>query len=454
MPEFPRRWSAILTASIGLLWAAAGSAEGAPGDAFFADAARVVQVSLTMTPEAFEGLDALGPGADGARATDAHRNTFGVLLPWSRADLVVDGESFRDVGIRVKGNYTLMASRRSLEKSLKIDLDRNVEGQRIDGLASLTLNGGVSDPSGAREALAYAVFRAAGVPASRTALAEVRLTVPGRWTDEFVGVATVVEPVNKRFLVRHFGDSTGMLLKPEGLPGGPAHLGREWPPYADRYRPDKAPSARQKRRLIEFTELVSTADDEAFAAGIGSHLDVDAFLRFIAVNALLANLDSYLGYGHNYYLYLDPATERFVFIPWDLDLALATWPAAGPPERLVHLSLDHPHAGRNALLDRILAIPDHQARYREIVAELAGGCFTPERLLALLEPIEAALKEPLALEAFAVVQRGEGANGRFGQSMPPRRFIEERTQSVTAQLEGREEGFVPRPVGGPAPARR
>ena len=37
------------------------------------------------------------------------------------------------------------------------------------------------DPTRGREALAYAVFRAAGVPAPRTAFAEVTLTVPGKY---------------------------------------------------------------------------------------------------------------------------------------------------------------------------------------------------------------------------------------------------------------------------------
>jgi spore coat protein CotH len=64
---------------------------------------------------------------------------------------------------------------------------------------------------------------------------------------------------------------------------------------------------------------------------------------------LLSNLDSYLGFGHNYYLYLVPGTNKFVFIPWDLDLSLATWPAVGTPEQLVELSIDHPHAGQNKL---------------------------------------------------------------------------------------------------------
>lgn len=286
------------------------------------------------------------------------------------------------------------------------------------------------------------------------------LTVPGKYDKEYVGVYTVVEEVNKGFLKRHFKDGTGMLLKPEGLQGGLTHLGTNWKAYEDRYRPKDAPTDEQKQRLIDFTTLISSGSDEEFAREIGAYLDVEAFLRFIAANALLANLDSYLGYGHNYYLYLVPKTRRFVFIPWDLDLSLATWPAAGMPEQQVELSIHHPHAGRNRLIDRLFAIEAHKARYLAILKELTSTHFTRKHLLAHLEEIEKAMKEPLAKEAQAVAarqeRRGGGfgpgfgpgfGDGSFGQSMPTRKFIERRTESVTAQLAGKTKGFEPRPLG-------
>ncbi len=317
---------------------------GEAGDHLFGTA-KIVKLHLSLSEKQFAALapagrpqfgppgfgPGFGPGGnrpppENARST--HRNTFGVEFPWSQGDLEVDGKTYRDVGVRYKGNYTYMATTQSLKKSLKIDLDRNIKGQKLDGLAMLNLHCGVSDPTRARESLSYALFRDLGVPAPRTSLVDLSLTVPGKYDREYVGLYTLAEQVDKRFLKRHFGKGGGMLLKPEGLAGGPTYLGVDWKPYADRYKPDDEPTASQKQRLIDFTKLVSDADDATFASEIESYLDVDAFLRFIAANALLANLDSYLGYGHNYYLYLIPERNQFVFIPWDLDLSLATWPAA------------------------------------------------------------------------------------------------------------------------------
>ena len=54
------------------------------------------------------------------------------------------------------------------------------------------------DPAKGREVLAFSVFRAAGVPAPRTAFAEVTLTVPGKHDKEFLGLYAVVENVDRR----------------------------------------------------------------------------------------------------------------------------------------------------------------------------------------------------------------------------------------------------------------
>lgn len=456
---------ACCSAALGACFGA--EADSGPGDKIFGTG-KVVQLHLAMSEKQLASLAPAGggpgfgppgfgpPGFGQPRnpADDVHRNTFGVEFPWGHADLELNGVALKDVGVRYKGNYTYMASSRALKKSLKVDLNKYVSGQKLDALTAINLHCGVSDPTRARESFSYAYFHAAGVPAPRTAIAEVTLSVPDKYEKEYVGAYTLVEQVNKTFLKQHFGDGSGLLLKPEGLQGGPTYLGEAWQHYEDRYKPDSKVTAEQKKRLIAFAKLVQEGTDAEFAAEIGNYLDVDAFLRFIAANALLANLDSYLGYGHNYYMYLVPETNKFVLIPWDVDLSLATWPAAGMPEQLVELSLQHPHSGKDRLLDRLFAIAEYKKRYMEIVRELSNTSFTKEKLTAILVEVENALKEPLAKEAKAVAARKEGpAGGQFGQSMPPKRFIQERIKSVTAQLAGESKGFEPRPFvtgfGGP-----
>jgi spore coat protein H len=491
-----------------------GFGPGGFGPGGFGPPAVAQPSNLGATPSAAPAENAAASGADPREATpggeaviDSHRNTFGVEFPWSEGELIVDGVSYPQVGVRYKGNYTYMVAAQTLKKSFKVDFNRHVKGQKLDGLTMINLHNGVSDPTAAREAFSYAFFNAAGVPAPRTVFAELTLTVPERYQQELVGVYTLTEQVNKPFLKRHFGSASGMLLKPEGLQGGPSYRGARWSAYERLYQPEDPPSTPQKQRLIDFTRLISLGSDEEFRSQIGEFLEVEAFLRFIAANALLSNLDSYLGFGHNYYLYLVPHSNRFVFIPWDVDLSLATWPAAGTPQQQVELSLAHPHAGENRLLDRVLSVDSHRQRYEEIVRELAEAPFRKDRLLAMLEPIEQALMQPLENERRALAARAAAARhanpeaarssspnvppgfsprpgggfggrpgtgpgtgpgwgagglsgglgggqfgqfGQFGQSLPPRAFIELRTRAVAAQLAGETAGYIPHEFGGGA----
>ena len=148
------------------------------------------------------------------------------------------------------------------------------------------------------------------------------LTVPGKYDKEFLGLYTLVETIDKPFLEDRFGSSKGLLVKPERV-GAIEYLGEEWKPYEEKYRPKTTASKKAQKRLIAFTRLVQKDDAATFAKQIDSFLDVDEFLRFLASTVLLSNMDSFIGLNHNWMLYLDPKADKFVFMPWDLDLSSA-----------------------------------------------------------------------------------------------------------------------------------
>ncbi len=390
------------------------------------------------------------------KTADVHKGSgFGVEFPWAHGDLTAEGKTYKDLGVRFKGNASYMASARGLKRNLKIDLVHYDNDVRFHGLKSINLNAGSMDPSKARESLSFAVFRAAGVPAPRTAYAEVTLTVAGKYDKEYLGLYTFIEQVDKTFLKDRFKNGKGLLMKPEGV-RGIEYLGDTWDTYKGRYRPRHDPSKKEAQRVIDFAKLIHKANDEQFQKEIASYLDVDEFLRFIAANALLSNLDSLLVLGHNFYLYLNPETNKFVFIPWDMDLSLAGFPMAGGPEQQMDLSLNHPHAGENKLIDRLLAMKDVKEQYQKLLKELATTCFTKEKLLQDIEAIEKATKDILAREKKATDARKEGAGGfgppgggMFGRSTDLRTFVAKRTESILAQLDGKSKGYVPTMGFGP-----
>src|SRR5206468_45421 len=134
----------------------------------------------------------------------------------------------------------------------------------------------------------------------------------------------------------------------------------------------------------------------------------------------------------------------------DLDLSMAMWPAAGPPEQQINLSLEHPHLGQNKLIDRLLAMNEVKKKYRKVLGELSTTCFTKEKLLGDLDAVEEAIRAPLAREKHAMAARKEAKGPMvriINQTMTQRMFIERRTESVRAQLAGERKGYVPAGVG-------
>ena len=142
--------------------------------------------------------------------------------------------------------------------------------------------------------------------------ARVNLRIPGLMDRQPHGLYSVVEQVDKRFLKHRYGSAKGLLLKPSTF-GSFRYLGESWEPYEIGFVPKTTPTEAQKERVIAFARLVSKTADEDFAAELENYLDVDQFLRFLAVNTLLCNLDSFLGNTQNHYVYLEPESDRFQF---------------------------------------------------------------------------------------------------------------------------------------------
>src|SRR5262245_46158785 len=351
------------------------------------------------------------------------------------------------------------------------------------------------DPSVLREALAYDVFRHAGVPASRTAFARVFITVPGKYEHEYAGLYTVVEQVDGTFLKARFGEKSGLLLKPERVNGLP-YLGDNWAAYARQFEEKTGTKSKATKRFIAFVRLLNLARDAEFARQIDSFMGMDEFLRFLAVQAVLANLDSPLLTGHNYYLYLNSATDKLAWIPWDLNEAFGGFMGGGRADDMMDLSIHKPFTRRNRLAERILALDGATEKYDAILRGLIATNFTAPRLGEEMDAAAKAIREAvkqdrsLSLAQFErhlsenpgpaphgdglPIRRGiepgfgpprggpdhpGGGRGPMGPKPLLRPFVTKRIESIQAQLAGTREGYVPvqmnRPGGrgGFAPGR-
>ena len=181
----------------------------------------------------------------------------------------------------------------------------------------------------------------------------------------------------------------------------------------------------------------------------------------MAVQALIANADGFFTLGYNYSLFLDPKTNRFVFIPGDQELSFANFVMMGSADQLMDMSLARPYGGENRLADRLLAIKEVREAHQKILKDLASTVFRKERLLADVAAIEGATKAILEREAAARAERAEPPAG-FGPPGAPtapdlRTFAEKRSASIADQLAGKKDGYRPQfnfgPPGGNAPLK-
>ena len=437
----------ILITTAALVLISADEAE--PSDVFWNDL-KIHRFHLEMSEAEWEAMKALDPHKGLAPAErlkkingeqrELHRSRF----PWAEGSLTINGQHLNGIGARYKGNASFNLMRGSLKRNMKIKLDWTNKDQNYNSVETLNLNAGGLDPSKLRDVFSYWLFREAGVPAPRTTFAEMTLTIPGRYEKEHLGLYTIVEQVNKSFLKDRFGSKKGLLMKPEGIASVEYH-GDDWRFYAPLYRPDDQPSLAQSMRVMGFANVVNLSNTKQFRDSISSYLDIDGFLRFIAVNALIVNLDSLLAMPQNYYLHLSKDTNKFVFFPWDLDISFAGWPLGGKPADQMKLSLVHPHSSdAHKLIDRLLAMESVKLRYDKIINQLVEGIFSKEQLIKKFEKLERTILDSRERDTAAIESRNERGYPAPRGYQPPgiREFIDKRTSSIKRQLNGKETGYI------------
>ncbi len=130
--------------------------------------------------------------------------------------VVIDGESYKNVAIRAKGNTSLSSVRQlgSQRYSFKIEFDHYDSGKTYHGLDKLCLNNLIQDNTMMKDYLAYRLMGNFGVVSPLCSY--VYITING----EDWGLYLAVEGVEDAFLERNYGKEAGELYKPDSMSFG------------------------------------------------------------------------------------------------------------------------------------------------------------------------------------------------------------------------------------------
>ena len=231
------------------------------------------------------------------------------------ADLLINGEAVDSVGIRYKGFSSVSVDREKNPFNIKLDYIKG--NQRYDGIDKIKLSNVIQDPSFLRETLSYSIARQY-MPSSRANYAKVFIN------DEYWGLYTNVESVNKDFLAEHYGSNNNAFFKcnPEDLDfdGENSNLGNAPGTDTTEYFPlYDIESDAGWADLYELIDVLNESPED-----IETVLNVDRTLWMHAFNYALINFDSYVGYAQNYYVYRDD-NGQFNPILWDLNQSFASY---------------------------------------------------------------------------------------------------------------------------------
>jgi len=306
-----------------------------------------------------------------------------------------NGETWESVGFRYSGNSTLQTSWRTGTEKISFrldfdefeDVDPATTNQRFYGFKQISFKSNAMDDSYIREKVVSDIFRQAGVVSSQTAFYEVYVDYGEGPT--YFGLYTAVEVVDDTVIETQFADGSGNVYKPDGT--GAAFMNGTFntESFEKQTNEDEADWSDIEAVFAALHSEQRTRDPASWRAGLEAVFDVEAFIRWLAVDTIIQNWDTYGSMAHNYYLYTDPTDGLVTWIPWDNNMALsATAMGRGGPGggngggqgRGVR-ELDLASVGDQwPLIRYLMDDPVYRSMYQQYLEETIQGAFQPAAL--------------------------------------------------------------------------
>ena len=284
-----------------------------------------------------------------------------------KGNVTIDGVLIKGVGIRKKGFIGSLSSERP---SLKIKFKEYVKQDPVDGLDRLTLNNNNQDAGRISQYLTYKLFRDSGTISPRCGFAKV--TVNGK----YLGIYSNVEAIKPQFLKHAFGDNSGALF--EGT------VADFFPSWSQKF--ELKNKAADKAHIDAVTDVFQ--EDGFDLEELNKVVDVDAFMKYWAMESIIGFWDGYCSNQNNYYIYRHPKNDKFYFIPWGTDSSF-TENSPIPPYRMIPKSvhakaiipnrLYHKKESKDAYLATFMSMLENHWDEEEIQSEI-------DRLESLLRP--------------------------------------------------------------------
>lgn len=246
-----------------------------------------------------------------AHFKNTHKANSESKIEYLEGKVTFDGDVINNVGVRLKGYSSYYES--EFKKSIKLDFNEFVDTQIYKGVKKVNLNNGVGDPSFQRDFISYYMMRKAGIAAPRVSFAKVFIN------DKYWGLYTLVEQVDKTFLQNNFVSGNGNLYK--ALWNTLEYHGENLNSYEQHVEIKTNHDENDGSDYINFVKSLKLLSGTNFNDSIQKLINIDNFFKVFAFDVISKNWDSYMFHGRNFYLYHEPVSDLFYWIPWDYNLA-------------------------------------------------------------------------------------------------------------------------------------
>lgn len=351
------------------------------------------------------------------------------------ANVVIDGEAYKNIGIRAKGNTSLstVATLGSERYSFKIEFDHYDESKSYYGLDKLSLNNLIQDATMMKDYLTYTMMNGFGVNSSLCSY--VYITVNG----EDWGLYLAVEGVEDAFLERNYGADYGELYKPDSMSFGGGGGGMSSSDVKLQYIDEELSSysniwnnAKTDITEADQTRLIASLKKLSDNEEIETVVDIEQVIRYFVVHNYVCNGDSYTGsMVHNYYLY--EKDGKLAMIPWDYNLAFGTF-QGGNANSTVNTPIDAPVENGSGedrpMWNWIVCSEEYTELYHQYFTEFLDSVDTD----AIIDNAYALIKDYVVKDPTAFYDYEEFELGV--ETM--RQFCSLRSESISMQLKNDE----------------
>ena len=239
---------------------------------------------------------------------------FSSRFIFSSGDIV---DTIEPVGFRLRGN----TSRYSDKKSFKVSFNTFTSGAKYFGVEKLNLNGEHNDPSVMRAKIGWDILRKWKIAAPRANHVEVYIN------GDYYGLYLNTEHIDEEFIKSRFEKNDGNLYKCL-YPADLDYLGSDPDAYklmaGDRrvYELKINEEADDYSDLANFIHILNNTPNDELVCELDEVFNIYDYLKVIAFDVLTGNWDGPIYNKNNFYLYHNTTTNKFEYIPYDLDNSL------------------------------------------------------------------------------------------------------------------------------------